>query len=76
MAVGAEVVDAISELVNMVAGSAKAKFNVDSPLQLSMPTVVHGNEFRLRSPRKAVWLEVPFTCAVGRFQLDVGCTPG
>src|SRR5512138_946066 len=46
----AEVIDAISELVNMVAGSAKAKFNTDPPLQLGLPTVVEGANYRVQYP--------------------------
>lgn len=73
--VNEEVVDAISELANMVAGSAKAKFNTDSPLELSLPTVVQGDEFWVRTPRKAVWLDVPFTSDAGDFNLSVTYTP-
>lgn len=70
-----EVVDAVSELVNMVAGSAKAKFNTDPPLELGLPTVVEGTGYKLKYPSKSVWLEVPFTSDAGPFSIEVTYNP-
>ena len=70
-----EVVDAISELVNMVAGSAKAKFNADPPLELGLPTVVEGAGYRVKYPSKSVWLEVPFSSDAGDFSMEVTYSP-
>lgn len=70
-----EVIDAISELVNMVAGSAKAKFNVDPPLQLGLPTVVEGTGYRVKYPSKSIWLEVPYSSNAGDFSMEVTYTP-
>jgi len=65
------VIDAISEIVNMVAGSAKSKFNSDPPLELGLPTVVEGREYKVRYPTKSVWLEVPFDSDAGEFSVEV-----
>ena len=73
--VNEEVTDAISELVNMVAGSAKAKFNYDPPLELGLPTVVEGSGYKLRYPSKSVWLEVAFTSDAGAFAMEVTYNP-
>jgi len=70
-AVNDEVVDAVSEIVNMVAGSAKAKFNFDPPLELGLPTVVEGCEYKVKYPSKSVWLEVPFESDAGKFTLEL-----
>jgi chemotaxis protein CheX len=70
-----EVIDAISELVNMVAGSAKAKFNADPPLELGLPTVVEGSGYRVKYPSKSVWLEVPFSSDAGDFSMEVTYCP-
>ncbi len=70
-----EVADAVSEMVNMVAGAAKAKFNHDPPLQLGLPTVVEGAGYRLRYPTKSVWLEVPFGSDAGEFTMEVTYNP-
>jgi len=70
-AVGPEVVDAVAEIVNMVAGSAKAKFDYDPPLQLGLPTVVEGEQYRVKYPSKSVWLEVPFDSEAGSFSMEI-----
>jgi len=66
-----EVVDAISEIVNMVAGSAKAKLQSDPPLELGLPTVVQGRDYRVRYPSKSVWIEVPFESQAGNFSMEL-----
>jgi chemotaxis protein CheX len=70
-----EVVDVISELVNMVAGSAKAKFDFDPPLELGLPTVVEGAGYKLKYPSKSVWLEVGFASDAGAFSMEVTYNP-
>ncbi len=70
-----EVTDAISEMVNMVAGSAKAKFDHDPPLELGLPTVVEGTGYKLKYPTKSVWLEVPFSSEAGDFTMEVTYNP-
>lgn len=70
-----EVTDAISEMVNMVAGSAKAKFDHDPPLELGLPTVVEGTGYKLKYPSKSVWLEVPFNSDAGEFSMEVTYNP-
>ena len=71
--VDATVVDGISELVNMIAGGAKAKLISDEgqPIQLSLPTVVRGRDYVLSHPRNTIWLTVPFTSALGTFVLRI-----
>lgn len=65
--------DGVAELVNIVAGSAKAKLThgAAKPLDLSLPTVVRGNSYSVDYPSQAVWLEVPFTSSLGDFSLRV-----
>lgn len=65
------VIDAVSELVNMVAGSAKAKFQCDPPLELGLPTVVEGSGYRLKYPTKSAWLEIPFDSDAGKFSMEL-----
>ncbi len=66
-----EVIDAISELVNMVAGAAKAKLSCDPPLQLGLPTVVQGTGYRVKYPSKSIWLEIPFSSEAGNFSMEL-----
>ena len=65
--------DGVSEIVNMVAGQAKAKFPTGdgAPIELSLPSVVRGNHYQIDYPVDAVWLEVPFESDLGDFTLRV-----
>jgi chemotaxis protein CheX len=66
--------DGVAELVNIVAGSAKAKFsNGDGTavINLGLPTVIRGADYVVDSPREATWLEVPFKSDLGDFHLRV-----
>ncbi len=66
-------VDGTAELVNIVAGSAKAKFCQDggAPLDLTLPTVIRGEGFQIDYPSKTVWIEVPFSSELGSFKIRV-----
>ena len=65
------VIDGVAELVNIVAGQAKAKFSpVDGvPLNLSLPTVVRGRDYHLATPTRSFWLDIPFLSELGPFHL-------
>jgi len=65
--------DAIAEMVNMVAGGAKAKLSGDTlpPFELSLPNIVRGNDCNVDYPSGSVWLEVPFNSELGSFSLRV-----
>lgn len=65
--------DAIAEVVNIVAGGAKARFKIETgpPIELSLPSVVRGNKFCVDYPTKSTWLEVPFNSDLGTFTMRV-----
>jgi chemotaxis protein CheX len=65
--------DAIAEVVNIVAGGAKAKFKVGDgpPIALSLPTVVRGSDYNVEYPSGSIWLAVPFESDLGPFTLRV-----
>lgn len=69
--VNEEVIDTAAELANMVAGSAKAQFDFDPPLDLGLPTVVQGSGYRLKYPSGSNWLQVPFKTPAGEFLMEV-----
>ncbi len=69
--VNQEVTDALAEMANMVGGSAKSKFDLDPPPELSLPTVVDGCDYKMKYPTKSVWIEVPFNCDEGDFKMEV-----
>ena len=69
--------DAVAEVANIVAGSAKAKLINDDqePIDLGLPTVVRGNSYTVDYPSHATWLEVPFTSELGPFSMRVTFRP-
>jgi len=67
------VVDGIAEIVNMIAGDAKAKLTGDGapPLNLSLPNVVRGRDYVVDHPANTIWLTVPFDSDLGKITLRV-----
>ena len=68
-----EVTDGIAEVVNMLGGGAKAKMNTNgaTPMELSLPTVVSGDNYKVKYPTKTTWLEVPFDSSLGPFVVRI-----
>jgi chemotaxis protein CheX len=67
------VLDGIAELVNIIAGGAKAKLTDGSgpPADLGLPVVVRGARYQADPTVKSKWLEIPFTSGLGPFCLRV-----
>jgi chemotaxis protein CheX len=72
--VNADVVDAVGELTNMVAGGAKAKLE-DYRLAVSLPSVITGRNHEVRFPSNVIPICVPFETAWGPLALEVGFAP-
>jgi chemotaxis protein CheX len=62
--------DAIGELANMVAGSAKAMYD-GLHVSLSCPSVVVGLNHKIRSQKELPAVKVPCDCAHGSFFIEV-----
>lgn len=62
--------DAIGELVNMIAGSAKARF-AGKELSISTPSVIVGRGHRIACPVNATCVTLPCAVSCGRFSVDV-----
>jgi chemotaxis protein CheX len=74
--VNEEVLDAISEIANMIIGSFKTAAESDlGPLGLSIPTVIYGLSFSARSPGRERWIVVPFSCGNDTLNVKVCLTP-
>jgi chemotaxis protein CheX len=65
--------DAIGEIANMIAGSAKAKLT-GQQISIGLPTVVRGQKYSLTHPKDTVTLGVPFESDLGNFTLFVTFT--
>ncbi len=60
-AVNADVLDAVAEIANMIVGNVKTTLEEHvGPLGLSVPTVVYGRNFFVKSVGPQSWTVVPF----------------
>jgi chemotaxis protein CheX len=74
--VNEDVLDAVSELTNMILGNFKTAAEGElGPLGLSIPTVIYGLSFCARSAGKEQWIIVPFRCEGESFEVRVCLTP-
>lgn len=69
------IIDGVGELINIIAGNAKVKFE-GQRISLSLPTVVRGNMYKLNNLTGAVFLTLPFTSDVGNFEVLVSFKSG
>jgi chemotaxis protein CheX len=69
-----DVVDAVGELTNMVAGAAKAKLE-ELNLSISLPNVILGSGHEIHFPSNVTPISVPFTCEWGPLAIEVGLVP-
>ncbi len=69
--VNAEVRDAIGELTNMIAGSAKAKLE-HLALNVSLPSVITGHGHCVEFPKHVTPICIPFDSAWGAVAVEVG----
>jgi chemotaxis protein CheX len=74
--VNEDVLDAISEIANMIFGNFKTTAETYlGPLGLSIPTVIYGLSFSARTAGKEKWIVVPFVCGDDTLELKVCLTP-
>ena len=66
-----ESMDAVGELVNIIAGYAK-NFIEDNHTIISLPTVITGKGLMIKEPSDVFSFNVPFKSVVGDFDLSVG----
>jgi chemotaxis protein CheX len=69
--IDADVVDAVGEIANMVAGAAKAELE-EFNMSISLPTVIVGANHEVRFPSNVVPICVPFQSPWGELTLCVG----
>lgn len=69
-----DVVDAVGEIANMVAGAAKAELE-EFELSISLPNVVVGSPPDIRFPSEVHAIAIPFECPWGAMSIKVGFTP-
>jgi chemotaxis protein CheX len=70
-AINSDVIDAVGELTNMIAGRAKAGLE-HLAMTLALPTVVTGKNHIISFGSAAQTIRIPFVCGWGDFILEVG----
>jgi len=68
-----DVVDAVGELANMVAGGAKAELE-EYQLSISLPSVITGRGHDVRFPSNVTPICIPFNSPWGPLSVEVGMT--
>lgn len=69
--INGDVIDAVGELTNMVAGRAKARLE-HLAMTLALPTVITGKNHVISFGSATQTLAIPFTCEWGGVILEVG----
>jgi len=71
--INSSVVDGVGELINIIAGNAKVKFE-GHRISISLPTVLRGGIHKLTSPAVS-YLTIPFDSEKGDFEILVSFRP-
>lgn len=71
--INSDVIDAVGEITNMVAGAAKAELS-EYELSISLPSVITGRGHEVRFPSNVTPICVPFETEWGPLNLEVGLT--
>jgi chemotaxis protein CheX len=66
----ADLADAVGELVNIIAGGAKAQFSGKN-VSISCPSVVIGQSHSVFGAKDVVCVTIPCTCDCGQFNVEV-----
>ncbi|MDR1959006.1 MAG: chemotaxis protein CheX [Planctomycetaceae bacterium] len=69
--INADVMDAVGEITNMVAGNAKAKLE-KYELRLGLPNVIHGTDTDILFPEESHPMTIPFETEFGDVAIEVG----
>lgn len=69
--IGEEVVDAVGELANMIAGGAKAQLE-QLAMRVSLPSVITGKSHTVQFPSRATQIAIPFESEAGPLMVEFG----
>jgi chemotaxis protein CheX len=67
----ADVVDAVGEMTNMIAGAAKAQLE-EYELSVGLPTVICGRHHSINFPSNSTPFVLPFDSEIGPVSIEVG----
>lgn len=67
-----EVIDTVGEIANMIFGNVKTELeDLLGPLRLSIPTVIVGRSFDVRSTSNPLWITIPFQAEGHDFEVQM-----
>ena len=69
--VNEDVVDCIGEVINMVAGNAKAQME-QYQLSISLPSIVRGKDHLIEFPSNVTPICIPFSSEIGDLMVQIG----
>lgn len=69
--VNSQVIDAVGELANMIAGSAKSKL-AEHELSVGLPSVICGKNHSIGFPSNSTPIQLPFASPMGPVCIEVG----
>ena len=69
-ALGAEVIDGVGELVNIIAGNAKQGLT-EFRIEISLPGVVTGQSYQIHWPEAIPVVAIPFESELGKLSVNV-----
>ena len=72
--INADVIDAVGEIANLIAGQAKAELE-EYELSVSLPNVITGKNHEVVFPSNSSPISVPFDTDFGPLNLEVGFEP-
>lgn len=70
IALGAEILDGVGEMVNIIAGNAK-KDLLDYRIAISLPGIITGNNYRINWPQGVPVISIPYDSEAGPFSINV-----
>lgn len=70
LGLGKEVLDAVGEMVNIIAGNAK-KDLTEFRVEISLPGVITGNKYKINWPQGIPVITIPFESEAGSFTVNV-----
>lgn len=75
VALGAEILDGVGEMINIIAGNAK-KDLAEFRIVISLPGIITGNDYKINWPQGVPVISIPYESELGPFAINVSIKEG
>lgn len=75
IALGAEILDGVGEMINIIAGNAKKDLQ-EYHIAISLPGIITGNNYRINWPHGVPVICIPYESDLGVFTINVSIKEG